>query len=115
MAATTQLGTELKIGFDSNLYTGYIMEEFTTEPTGEQAVIKDEDNASATILISDLGNRISFTAIIKDAGSLTPPALGSSVTINLVVYRTESASVKQARDASMLSFTGIKETSMTYS
>lgn len=115
MAAITQLGTTLKIGFGSNTYTGYIMEDFSTEATGEQDAIKDENNATTTILVSDLGTRISFNAIIKDAGSLTPPAQGDSITINLVLYRVESASVKQSRKASMLSVTAIKETSMTYS
>lgn len=115
MAATTQKGTTLKIGFGTNVYTGYIMEDFTTTPTGEQAVIKDEDNATVTVLVSDLGNEISFNAIIKETGgSLTPPAIGSSVTINSVVYRCTSSNVKQSRGASMLSFAGIKETSMTY-
>ena len=115
MAAITQLGTEVKVGFGSQVYTGYIMEDLSIEPTGEQDIIKDENNATGTILISDLGNRISFNAIIKSTGSLTPPALGSSVTINSVVYRTESSAVKYSRKASILSFTGIKETSMTYS
>jgi len=115
MAATSQVGTSLKIGFGSNVYTGYIMEDFTTESTGEQTVVKDENNATGTILVADLGTRKSFTAIIKETGgSLSPPAQGATVTINAVNYRTESASVKQTRGASLLTWTGIKETSMTY-
>ena len=115
MAAITQLGATLKIGFGTNVYTGYIMEDFSTDPSGVQDVILDEDAATTTILVSDLGNQISFSAIIMDAGSLTPPAMGSSVTINAVLYRTETSSVKQSRKASILTFTGIKEASMTYS
>jgi len=115
MAAITQLGEELKIGFSTNVYTGYIMEDFSTDPSGVQDVILDEDAATGTILVSDIGSRISFSAIIKTAGSLTPPDVGDSVTIDAVVFRTESASVKQSRKASILTFTGIKEASMTYS
>jgi len=116
MAAISQLGTTLKIGFGTNVYTGYIMEDFSTDPSGVQDVILDEDAATVTILVSDLGDKISFSALIKETGgSLTPPAMGSSVTINSVVFRTETSSVKQSRKASILSFTGIKEASMTYS
>ena len=114
MAVITQLGETLKIGFATNVYTGYIMEDFSTDPSGVQDVILDEDAATTTILVSDLGNKISFSALIKDAGSLTPPTLGESVTINSIKYRTESSSVKQSRKASILSFSGIKEASMTY-
>lgn len=115
MAATAQVGAELKIGFGTNVYTGYIMEDFNTESTGEQAIVKDENNATGTVLVSDLGTRKSFTAIIKETGgSLTAPLQGATVTINSVNYRTESASVKQTRGASMLTWTGIKEASMTY-
>ena len=114
MAAITQLGTELKIGFGTNVYTGYIMEDFSTEASGVQDVILDEDAATTTILVSDAGARISFTAIIKSAGSLTPPAQGADISINSVVFRVESASVKQSRKASMLTVTAIKEESMTY-
>ena len=115
MAAISQKGTTLKIAYSTNVLTGYIMEDFTTEATGEQDAIKDEDNATTTILISDLGTRKSFTAIIKETGgSLTPPAQGSTVTINSVNYRCESSSVKQSRKASMLTISVIKEDAMTY-
>lgn len=114
MAAIAQIGTELKIGFGTNVYTGYIMEDFGTESTGVQDVILDEDAATTTILVSDLGARINFTAIIKSTGSLTPPAQGADITINSIVYRVESASVKQSRKASMLTVTAIKEESISY-
>jgi hypothetical protein len=113
--ATTQVGTTLLIGFGTNVYTGYIMEEFTTEASGNQAVILDEDAATVTILVSDLGQRKSFSAIIKNVGgSLTPPVQGASITINSIKYRVESSSVKQTRGASMLTVSCIKEASMTY-
>jgi hypothetical protein len=115
MAATVQKGTTLKIGFGSNTYTGYIMQDFATSPTGAQTVIHDENAATITVLVADLGNQIDFTAIIMDTGSLTAPAIGSTVSINSVGYRTLASSVKQSAGASMLTFSGIKEASMTYS
>ena len=115
MAAIAQKGTSLIIGFNNYVYTGYFMQDVDLEPTGEQDVVKDEDNATTTVLVSDLGTQISFNAIIKTtSGSIVPPALGSSVTINSVVYRTLSSSVKLTAKAAMLSYTGIKEASMTY-
>lgn len=114
MAAISQLGTELKVGFGTNIYTGYIMEDFTSEATGEQIPIKDENNATGTILVCDAGTRFSFSALIKSTGSLTPPAQGADIVINLVTYRVESSSVKQLRTASVLSVTAIKEDSMSY-
>ena len=115
MAVITQKGTTLKICFGTNVYTGYIMEDFTTEGTGVQDVILDEDASTTTVLVSDLGTRKGFTAIIKETGgSLTPPVQGSTMTINSVNYRVESSSVKQSRKASMLTVSVIKEASMTY-
>lgn len=112
--ATAQIGTALKIGFSTNVYTGYIMQDFDTTPSGNQDAIPDEDNATVTVLVSNLGTEIKFNAIIKGTGSLTPPAKGSTVTINSVGYRCLESSVKQVVGASILSFHGIKEASMTY-
>lgn len=115
MAAIAQLGTSLKVGFTGSTVTSLTMEDSTKEATGEQAAIKDENNATGTILISDLGNRVTFSAIVQSAyaGSL-PPALGSSITIGATIYRVESASYKQQRTQGILNVTAIKETSMTY-
>jgi len=114
MAATTQTGQSLIIGFNNMVYTGYIMQTLAIKATGEQTVIKDEDAATTTILISNLGTALDFTAIIKSTGSITPPTKGQSVTINNVVYRTEDASVKLTAGAAELTWSGIKEASMTY-
>jgi hypothetical protein len=113
MAVTTQIGTALKIGFTGNTITSLIMEEVNKEASGEQAIIKDEDNATVTVLVSDLGNRISFNAIVIDAYSdALPPALGSTVTVGTTKYRVESASFKQVRGANTLSVSAIREASM---
>jgi hypothetical protein len=114
MAATVQRGTALKIGFGNNIYTGYVMQDFTKTPTGEQAVIKDENNATMTILVSDLGNQIDFTAIVLNTGSLTPPALGAAITVDTVNYRCISSNMKHTVGATVFTFSGIKEDSMSY-
>ena len=92
------------------------MQSQSREATGEQKVLKGEDNQTLTVLVEDLGERLSFEALILDSGgSLTPPAQGSTVTINTVAYRTESASVDFQAEEARLKWTGIKEASMTYS
>jgi|GEM_PF-2857372 len=113
MAAIAQKGTTLKVGFTGSTVTSLIMEDVTKESGGEQAVVKDEDNATGTILISDLGSKCSFTAIVIGAyaGDL-PPALGSIFTVGTTKYRVETASYKQARGQSILSVAGIREASM---
>lgn len=115
MAAVTQKGLALKVGFTGSTVTGLIMEDVNKEATGEQTVIKDENNATGTVIISDAGNRIAINAIVKDDyGGALPPALGTSFQAGAVVYRVESASYKQIRLQNTLNVTGIKEDSMTY-
>ena len=113
MAAISQTGTTLKVGFTGNTITNLIMEDVNSEATGEQDAIKDENNATGTILISDLGARVSFTAIVTDdySGDL-PPAQGSIITIGTTKYRVESASFKQQRKQSTLTVSAIREVSM---
>ena len=114
--AATQVGTTLKIGFASNAYTGTIVESFDTEAIDKNVEeIPDELGATETIVLMDPATQISFTAVIKETGgSLTPPAIGSSITVNSVLYRCLSSSVAQTTGASRLSITAIKEDSMTY-
>jgi hypothetical protein len=111
--AITQLGTVLKVAFTGNTITHLIMEDVTTEATGVQDIIQDENAATGTILISDLGKRVSFTAIVTDdyADDL-PPAQGSLLDIGGTMYRVESASFKQNRKQSTLTVAGIREVSM---
>ena len=113
MAAITQLGTTLKVTFTGNTITGLIMEDVNTEATGVQDSILDENAATGTILVSDAGKRVSFTAMVIGtyAGDL-PPALGSYITIGTTKYRVESASYKQGRKQSTLTVAAIREASM---
>ena len=113
MAAISQKGTALKVGFTGNTISSLTMEDASTEATGEQPIVKDENNATGTILISDLGTRVNFTAIVQDAYAADlPPAQGSIITVGAVKYRVESASYKQGRTQSTLAVSAIRETSM---
>ena len=114
--AATQIGTDVKIGFGSNAYTGTILESFNTEAVdGNVEEILDELGATETVVLMNPATQISFTAVIKETGgSLTPPAIGASITVDSVLYRATSSSVAQVAGASRLSITAIKEDSMTY-
>lgn len=120
MAAIVQKGTTLKIGYGSAAYTGFVFQSFSREATGEQKVLKNTDNATMTVLVEDLGNRYTFSALILDAnGSIVPPAVGSTITITnpsnvSTAGRVESSSVAHTAEESILNVTMILETSMTY-
>lgn len=113
MAVTVQKGTSLKIGF-ATTWTNYIQQSMARSATGEQDVIKDEDNATTTVLVSDLGERIKVDAIVKSTGSLTPPAKGSTFAYGGVNYRVEDTEVTEVAGAAKVTVTAIKEASMTY-
>lgn len=113
--AIIQLGTQLKVGFGNHTLTGYILNAAEVSSTGETKVIKDESNDTCTVLVSDRGTRLRIEAIITSSGQVTPPAIGSVLTIGSTAYRVEEASVRQQREESILTATVIKEDSMTYS
>lgn len=116
MAAIAQLGTDLKIGFNGYTYTGLLMQTVDNEATGEQKVIKDENMATHTILVEDKGKRISFSAILLDTSTDTDFTIeqGDIVTVNSVLFRTESVSWGHTGEETVINFTGIAEDSMSY-
>lgn len=120
MAAIVQKGTTLKIGYGSLAYTGYVPQDWTHTPTGEQKELKDTNNATLTVLVENLGDQHSGSLLILDSGgSITPPAKGATVTLTppggtSTNYRCVDSSVKFTAEESILSLTIIKEVSMTY-
>lgn len=114
MAAITQKGTSLTIGFAGHTYAGVFMESASKEQVGTQKVVKDEDNATVTVLVEDLGIRISLRGIVKAAG-WTEPRQGDAITVNSVKYRVESISTEYSAEEARVSLTALKEDSMTYS
>ena len=123
MAAPTQKGTALKVGFGSFAYTGYLPEDGLSwaKPLLNETIVKDEDNLTITKILSDPANVFNMTLIIKNVGgSITPPAKGDPITITdpggaTLVCMTVDANVAFARDQSRLKLSLIKEDSMSYS
>lgn len=108
-------GQTVAIGFGGHTYSGYIMEEAVLSATGETEVIKNEDNATGTVIDWDPGRRLKISALIKTALPTTDPLpKGSTVAINSINWRIEDSEVTLVRSASKLTMTMIKETSMTY-
>lgn len=117
MAAPTEIGQALVVGIGSFTYTGYYVMGSTLKPTGTIRIILDEDGAAATILITNKGKELQMRDLTVKSGS-DPEAIeiGDTVTVNLVNYRiTEVDPPRTAGEEMKVSFTAIKEDSMTYS
>lgn len=70
----------VKIAYGAFAYTGYCPESISSEPQGEVENVFC-DGSLLTSIVRNLGSRISGTLIILNAGSLTPPAVGTILTI----------------------------------
>jgi len=118
MAAPTQLGQEWKLGFGGAEYTGYMPTDASVKPTGEEEIIKDEENATATVITYDKGKAVDFTFLIKSTGSVTQPEKNSIVSLKApgdaaaTKYRVVDADVKFSRGVSQLTLSLIREVSM---
>ena len=115
MAAITQVGEDVVIGFGGNTVTGLVMRSVSVASTGEQKVLKDEDNATFCVLVEDLGQEIDIEAmILSDYEGETPPEKGSTIAINSVNYRVVDASLDRGAEEAVLRVKAIKEDAMTY-
>ena len=116
MAAPTVLAAAApKIGFTGSALTGLWRISQTITNVGEEEIVKDEDNATCAVVISDKGAEITVTATMKASG-YTLPAVGDTVQINSVNYRvTGTPSVAEGKTIATVTFTCRKEASMTYS
>jgi hypothetical protein len=115
MATTppVQVGTSLLIGMGALTYAGTVIEDVSIEPVGKVEEILDENQVTMTKIISNPGNKIVVSALIKATG-FTAPAVGTIVTINSVKYFTVSSSVSSSRGIAKWKFDGIAEAGMTY-
>ena len=116
MAAIVQKGTNVQIGFGGMTYSGVVLQDASEESTGDHDIVRDTDNAAHTRLISNLGKRISFTAVILSTpGITTPPAQSTVVSIDGASYIVVSSKIDYQAKESRLSLTLEKEDSITYS
>jgi len=118
--AATQKGTELKIGFGSFAYTGFVAEDVTVSyPDGNVEVIKNADGATMTKIFMDPAKKIEATVVVLSTASIDPPIDGATVTLTppggtSTAYMSMGSSSKHTAGATRLSLSLIKETSMTY-
>ena len=107
-----------KIAFGDFAYTGYAPETIKVKNVGDVQHFF-ADGAHLTSLTMNKGTQIQADLIILNAGSLTPPAKGSVVSITppqgtAVAYFTEDAEVTSSAGVAKLSYTGIKHDGTTY-
>lgn len=118
MSEPTQLGQQWKIGFGGAAYTGYMPTDVEVKPTGEEEIIPDENNATATVITYNKGKELSMTFLIKSTGSIEPPAKNTLVDLKGpgdaqdVTYRCTEASTKHTRGVTELTLSLIREDSM---
>lgn len=120
MAAPTQKGQEMLVGFGDFSFAGYFMESVDKEPTADVEKIKDEHGATSTVIISDPGVQISGSMMAKAAigsavdAQIDARKIGDTFTMNEVGYRIESWKVSRSRGVTKADFTAVKEDSMNY-
>jgi len=120
--AMVQLGMQWKIAFGSFAYTGYLPEDGVTwkKPRNIQE-ITDENDAIITKLISQPKDSFSLPLLIKDTGGdITPPVIGSTVTItdpdnSSQACMVEDATVEFSRGITKLTLELVNEPDITYS
>jgi hypothetical protein len=115
----TQQGETLKIGFGAAAYTGYIVDEWESSTDADEEIVKAENGDTVTVITMDPRAVHNATFIIKNAGSIAPPAKNSVLTLippqgTSTKYRVQTASVRFARGATRLTVSMLKEASMTY-
>ena len=114
MTAPVQKGTAMNIGCGGYTYTGWVVEEAGLEPTAEIEVIKDEDNATQTKILSDPGVRVTISCIGEGSSTLEAVKKGDAITVNSVSMMVEEARQTRTRGVIKATLTLVKEASMTY-
>ena len=119
MAEPTQIGVQFKLGFNGAAYVGYQTEDWSDSPEAEEEIVKDDNNATATVITYDARTVVSANFLIKETGGdLTPPAKNSIIEIQgpddvaAVARRVQTASVSSTRGVAKLSLSLIREVSM---
>jgi len=113
MAAITQLGTAVTVGFNGRVYADFVMEDSSEATIGDIEEIRDADNDQATKLISAKGHRVRVTGVIKAAGTelatLAALTVGSTVSINSINHMVESVEISFTRTAARATITAVDD------
>ena len=118
MAAITQLGQSVVVGFDGRTYTDFVMEDASEAIIGDIEEIRDADNDQATKLISAKGHRFRVSGAVKNDGTematLEALVVGSTVSINSISCMVEAVEFSFTRTACRVSITAVDD-AITYS
>jgi len=121
MAAGDQIviGDVVQIGYGELLRTGYVIQSANQSRTADVATAKDERGANITHVISNPGKAQSITMLIRDTGTITPPIVGSLISLKRPddQYATKyilasPATVAHQVDFTTLTISVIREDSM---
>jgi hypothetical protein len=106
------LGTSALVGFPTGeTVTGVIRESYDTEQTAEIEPVKDENNNDASMIVSNLGKRITLSGECTAAQTVRK---GGLLTINSVVYMVESAVMRRTKTKARFDCTVYKPDATTF-
>ena len=113
MAAITQLGQSVVVGFNGRTYSDFVMDDATETTIGDIEEIRDADNDQATKLISAKGHRYRVTGAVKNDGSelttLEAIVVGDTVTIDSISCMVESVEFSFSRTAARVTITAVDD------
>ena len=114
MTAPVQKGTAMLLGIGSDTYSGHLVEETERQATAEVETIKNTDDETKTVIISDPGVRLTLNVLCESASTLATVKIADTVTVNAVAYRVEDVTMRRNRKVARGTLRLIKEASMSY-
>lgn len=76
-----QIGKQFKVEYGSFSFANFQPTGVTNSRTADVETIKDTRNANISHQITNPGKQITITGYIEDAGSITPPDVGTIITL----------------------------------
>ena len=115
--AITQVGQAVVVAFNGVTYSDFQMEDSGEVITGDIDEIRDDDNDMATKLISNKGNRMRLTGVIKNDGTelttLRAIVKGDTLSVNSISCMVEDVDIAFSRLAARATITVIDD-AITY-
>lgn len=112
-------GTAVELGFNSYTYSMLILDDVNLKPTGDITEIRDDNDNVQTMLLSNLGTRMTLRGTIKAAATelatLVALKRGDAVTVNLVAYFVDDCDINLRRGAADCTLVLQKYAAMTHS